>query len=76
MKKQKQTALTTLTRDDIARVAGAGIGPIVTKVPQAQDMYGNTMSHEDWMDYMVGHIHSHGDSTSTTPDKWVHDFGN
>ena len=50
MKKHTQATLPELSTDDVARIAGGNISPIKHKPPQAEDMYGNTMSMEEWMD--------------------------
>lgn len=50
MKTHAMDTLAELSATDIARIAGGTIGPIKHTVPQAQDMYGNTMSIEEWMD--------------------------
>ena len=77
MKPQHETELTTLAIDEIEQVHGAGITGGLVKLVTAEDMWGNEMSVEEWMDYMAHHIHTHGDATSTDPDvAWVHDFGN
>lgn len=44
MKSEDRAPMTCLSQQDVARVCGAGF------VVEAQDMYGNTMSVEAWMD--------------------------
>jgi hypothetical protein len=51
------TDLTTLNASEVAAVSGGGgapaIGPVKPQEVLAQDMYGNTMSVEAWMDYQA-----------------------
>lgn len=57
MKKHIQPALRTLSQQDIEQVHGAGM---VRKPLQAEDMYGNTMSIEEWMDRQIAVANSNG----------------
>ena len=49
-----------LTSDEINLVSGGGvnggIGPVSQKVLQFEDMWGNTMSHEAHMDWIIGQV--------------------
>ncbi len=54
MKNQDQARMTSLSQQDVARVSGAGF------VAEAQDMYGNTMSVEAWMDRKVAMLYDDG----------------
>lgn len=56
---QKNDALTELTAAEIANVHGAGL-PGLIKIAQAQDVWGNTMSAGEWMDYQVRVANSGG----------------
>lgn len=76
MGKHDGKALRRLTEQELDAVYGAGISGGLVKLLTAEDMWGNEMSHEQWMDYMANHIHADGDATSTDPSKWVHDFTN
>lgn len=52
MKHQQHKALAGLGTAEIDAVVGGGI-PGMFKAPQAQDMWGNTMSMEDWMNRQI-----------------------
>ena len=43
----------TLNSDDINRVSGAGIAPIKVKPLMAEDMYGNKLSPEEYMNFQL-----------------------
>jgi hypothetical protein len=53
-----------LDSSEIEAVSGGSslppITPIKHRVLQAEDMYGDTMSVEDWMDYMADDVPNHG----------------
>ena len=55
MSNESQAKLSGLTAEEINSVAGGNIKPVTTEIPQAQDKYGNTMSHEEWMDWKITH---------------------
>lgn len=64
--KATQDNAVLLTADQASQVVG-GIGPVKPLNVQAQDLYGNTMSVEDYMDWTAReHDPVNGDS--------IHDF--
>ena len=61
-----QDGVVLLTADQASQVGG-GIGPVAARTIEAQDMYGNTMSIEDYMNWTAReHDPVNGDS--------IHDF--
>jgi hypothetical protein len=63
-----QDKVVLLTADQVSQVAGGiSISPVKPLVVEAQDMYGNTMSIEDYMNWTAReHDPAGGDS--------IHDF--
>ena len=63
-----QDGVVLLTADQATQVGGGiGISPVKPMTVQAQDMYGNTMSAEDYMNWTAReHDPANGDS--------IHDF--
>lgn len=53
--------LTELSMNEAAEVHGAGL----VQLAQAQDVWGNTMSHEEWMDRKIRQLY---DSTTDPHD--------
>lgn len=66
MQQQHDEKLATLSVNEIAQVAG-GAGPHRTGPLQVQDMYGNTLSVEAWMDRLLI-------PAELTESGWAHDF--
>lgn len=52
MKSEDKERMTPLSQHDVVRVSGAGF------VAVAQDMYGNTMSVEAWMDRNIDMLYN------------------
>lgn len=60
MDNHKQPTLSPLSQQDIEQIHGAGIGPVIRKPPMAEDMYGNKLSMEAWMDHQLAVAYSGG----------------
>lgn len=60
MNRTTDKELEPLSGSEIGDVHGGG-GPLSFKLPQAQDVWGNTMSMEEWMDRQIAVANSNGE---------------